>query len=103
MPDGELDPADGDTWDNLHPLSSEGTPHFRKAAAKHSFGDLDKEVKLLRLVSSLSPLPTDTSLLVLLIKLSDFTHKIREMEKFSRKGSKPHNPAYKKCQGLNPK
>ena len=65
----ELDPADDDTWDSLHPLSSGGTPHFRKAAPRARHLEIwTKRLSCRGIVSSLAPLPTDLSLLVLPIK-----------------------------------
>ncbi|XP_009324815.1 PREDICTED: transcription factor AP-2-alpha [Pygoscelis adeliae] len=53
-----------------------------------AFGDLDKEVELLR--HHVIPCT-----LINRSFSSGFTDKIHEKEKFSRKGSKPHNPASK--------
>jgi len=88
MPDGELDPADDNTWDSLHPLSSRGlltlgkplpTLDTLRAGQGGQAAEASCHPRIL----------TNRSF------ASGFTDKTHEKENFSRKGSKPHNPAYK--------
>lgn len=46
MPEGELDPADEDAWDSVHPLSSRRTPCFRRAAPRPWHLEMWRKVEL---------------------------------------------------------